>query len=511
MASESVSSEKALWTSPGWLRGLLSVVLAAGAVALLTLGWRHTGSPLVIEIDGQRFEVRTHATSVGEALHRGGVSLFPEDNVSPDLQAPLQSGLVVEVQRSRPVVVKADDQVHQLRTHATTVGQVLQEAGITLGPADEILLDEQLVKAGTPFAPEGPAFRTASNRSGSRLGEEKQASAPPLISLQRATQLILDDEGITTTLHTTLPTIGHVLEEHDVKLYLGDWVTPSLQQHVAPQMKISIDRSVPVHLTADGHTIHTRTRSETVAGVLGETGIALVGKDQVKPTLDSSIQSGMNIKVTRIIEEYLTEADPIPFEMIWVPDPKVEIDNIRLVREGQIGLNKRRYRVTYEGNQEVERVLEDSWAAQPPITKTMAYGTKIVVRILDTPDGPMEYWRKMRVYTTSYRPASAGKPKEHPRYGYTRLGVLVKRGIVATDPKVIPLRTWIYVPGYGKSIAADTGGGVKGKFVDLGFSDDDYESWHWWTDVYLLTPVPPADEIRWILPDLPKFPDRKRR
>jgi hypothetical protein len=82
---------------------------------------------------------------------------------------------------------------------------------------------------------------------------------------------------------------------------------------------------------------------------------------------------------------------------------------------------------------------------------------------------------------------------------------------VATDPEVIPLRTWLYVPGYGKSIAADTGGGVKGKFVDLGFSDDDYESWHWWTDVYLLTPVPPADEIRWILPDYPKFPDRKRR
>jgi len=133
-----------------------------------------------------------------------------------------------------------------------------------------------------------------------------------------------------------------------------------------------------------------------------------------------------------------------------------------------------------------------------------------VIRTLETPDGPIEYWRKMRVYTTSYKPASCGKPKDHPRYGYTALGWKLKKGIVAVDPTVIPLRTKLYVPGYGFAQAGDTGGGVKGKFVDLGFGDNDYQSWHWWTDVYLLTPVPPRSQIRWILPDWPKFPDRAR-
>jgi 3D (Asp-Asp-Asp) domain-containing protein len=116
----------------------------------------------------------------------------------------------------------------------------------------------------------------------------------------------------------------------------------------------------------------------------------------------------------------------------------------------------------------------------------------------------------MRVYTTSYKPSSAGRPPEHPRYGYTRLGWKLKKGIVATDPTVIPLRSKLYVPGYGFAQAGDTGGGVKGKFVDLGFDDSDYQSWHWWTDVYLLTPVPPASQIRWVLPDWPRFPDRRR-
>jgi 3D (Asp-Asp-Asp) domain-containing protein len=195
---------------------------------------------------------------------------------------------------------------------------------------------------------------------------------------------------------------------------------------------------------------------------------------------------------------------------VWVSDPDVEIDNIRLVQEGQIGLTKRRYRVVYEDDQEVDRVLEDSWAEQAPVTKTMAYGTKIVIRTMETPDGPIEYWRKMRVYTTSYKPSSCGKPRDHPRYGYTRLGWYLKKGIVAVDPTVIPLKTKMYVPGYGLARAGDTGGGVKGKFVDLGYGDDDYQSWHWWSDIYLLTPVPAEHKIRWVLPDWPRYPDRRR-
>jgi 3D (Asp-Asp-Asp) domain-containing protein len=145
-----------------------------------------------------------------------------------------------------------------------------------------------------------------------------------------------------------------------------------------------------------------------------------------------------------------------------------------------------------------------------PVTKTLSYGTKIVIRTLMTPDGPIEYWRKMRAYTVSYTAASSGKSKTHPRYGYTRLGIKATKGVVAVDPTVIPLRTRIYVPGYGRAIAADTGGGVKGKLVDLCFDVGAYQSWHWWTDIYLLTPVPPRGQIRWLLPDWPKYPDRRR-
>jgi 3D (Asp-Asp-Asp) domain-containing protein len=54
--------------------------------------------------------------------------------------------------------------------------------------------------------------------------------------------------------------------------------------------------------------------------------------------------------------------------------------------------------------------------------------------------------------------------------GTTASGLPVGPGIVAVDPTVIPLGTRMYIPGYGKGIAADIGGGIKGKIIDLWYS-----------------------------------------
>jgi len=510
LASESIAAKHLAWTIPNWMKGLLALALVAGAMILLGLGLARTGSPLAVDLDGQRHEVRTHATTVGEALRRAGIELHPKDRVSPGLETLLQPGLVIRVQRARPVRLQADGKAHQLYTHASTVGQFLAEAGIEIGPADEIWLGEQQVGQNAPlWGSDVLASRTVSHRGGSRLLADGETGNAPIVALRRATALTLDD-GVTRTLHTTSETIGQVLEEHGVVLFVGDEVTPGLQDRVAPGMLVTIWRSVPIQLEVDGRTIRTRTRAEDVAAVLGQERVALVGKDRVEPALHEPVWPEMVIRIIRVREELEVEFEPIPFATEWVADPEVEIDNIKLVRAGQLGMTKRRYRVLYENDQEVERTLEDVWAEQQPVNKTMAYGTKIVIRTVDTPEGPIEYWRKMRVYLTSYMPRSCGKPPDDPRYGYTRLGLLLKKGIVATDPKVIPLRTKMYVPGYGHAFAGDTGGGVKGKFIDLGFTDYNYESWHWWGDIYVLTPVPSRDKILWVLPDWPKYPDRRR-
>lgn len=53
--------------------------------------------------------------------------------------------------------------------------------------------------------------------------------------------------------------------------------------------------------------------------------------------------------------------------------------------------------------------------------------------------------------------------------GRTALGVRVRKGVVAVDPKLIPLGTRLHVPGYGPGLAADVGYTIKGRIIDLWF------------------------------------------
>ena len=98
------------------------------------------------------------------------------------------------------------------------------------------------------------------------------------------------------------------------------------------------------------------------------------------------------------------------------------------------------------------------------------------------------------------QPATSGKDPSHPAYGITASGVPAGYGVVSVDPNVVPFRSYVYVPGYGKGFAGDTGGGVKGRFIDLGYDDGHIEAWNGYVDVYYLTPIPAPDQINYLLP-----------
>jgi 3D (Asp-Asp-Asp) domain-containing protein len=77
---------------------------------------------------------------------------------------------------------------------------------------------------------------------------------------------------------------------------------------------------------------------------------------------------------------------------------------------------------------------------------------------------------------------STGKTPSHPQYGITYSGVKVRRDVfstIAADPKVFPLGTILYIPGYGYGVVADTGSAIKGNKLDLYFTTRDqvYELW----------------------------------
>ncbi|MBO6179306.1 MAG: peptidoglycan-binding protein [Selenomonadaceae bacterium] len=71
--------------------------------------------------------------------------------------------------------------------------------------------------------------------------------------------------------------------------------------------------------------------------------------------------------------------------------------------------------------------------------------------------------KTITMHATAYSPQDPGVGK------YTATGARVRKGIVAVDPKVIPLGTKLYIEGYGEAVAADVGGGIKNYVIDIAF------------------------------------------
>ncbi|MDI6913834.1 MAG: 3D domain-containing protein [Desulfitobacteriaceae bacterium] len=65
-----------------------------------------------------------------------------------------------------------------------------------------------------------------------------------------------------------------------------------------------------------------------------------------------------------------------------------------------------------------------------------------------------------------------------------------KAGTIAVDPKVIPLKSEIWVEGYGWGVAEDTGGLIKGNIIDL-FMETKQEAVIWGRQQVRIIVIPP--------------------
>lgn len=74
-------------------------------------------------------------------------------------------------------------------------------------------------------------------------------------------------------------------------------------------------------------------------------------------------------------------------------------------------------------------------------------------------------YKEITVRATAYTASCKGCS------GITATGINLKKNpnlkVISVDPKVIPLGSKVYVPGYGEAIAGDKGSAVKGNKIDV--------------------------------------------
>ena len=456
---------------------LFSLALIIAGISLFGLGTRKTIS---LHVNGQVRMLTTSAFTVGELLRAAGVTLSPGDQIVPAVNQWLKDGEIIKVSHPTQVLVTFDGTSRYLLTLERLPANLLAQAGVRLFPGDQVLDN------GLPTAVDAPLPPAAIHS----------------LQVRRAVQISLHSDGQQQTFLATATTLGKALAEHGIEIHASDRISPTLEtplnRAAGKTIQVTLQRSQSVSIHFQGGQVSIRTAATTVGEALADAGLSLQGLDYSQPAASEPLPADGQIRLVRVQERVSLEQEPKPFETQMQPAPDVELDQRTVLQAGEFGLTARSVRIHYEDGKEVSRQVEDEWTVREPKTRILGYGTKIVVRTLNTPDGPIKYWRAVQMYATSYSPCRIFKDRCD---SYTASGATLKKGIVAMTG------AWyrysggdqVYVPGYGVGMVADTGGGIPGRYwLDLGYSEQDYVSWHQNVTVYFLAPVPA--NIMWVLP-----------
>ena len=228
--------------------------------------------------------------------------------------------------------------------------------------------------------------------------------------------------------------------------------------------EIQIIRTNEVAVTLDGLTVPVICLGGTVADALEKAGYTSEPLDIVSPPAGTPIEEGMAITVTRIRILTKYEYEAIPFDSIEQDSQYVNFGASVTTTEGEDGERKRTYEVILRDGVVISNRLTQEEIIKEPVTEIVVNGTGGTITLED--GTRRRYTRRLDVVCTAYT-------TERQASKTNAIGNVARRGTIAVDPKVIPLRIDVFVTSrngkwvYGLARTEDTGGVVKGNIIDL--------------------------------------------
>ncbi|MBI9012986.1 MAG: G5 domain-containing protein [Clostridiales bacterium] len=267
--------------------------------------------------------------------------------------------------------------------------------------------------------------------------------------------------------------VSEILEHCEIELGPNDVVSPGLDEIVNVEDVIDISRSYELTIRDGDNLMTVSTTKHTVREILEENSIVLKDLDIVAPFVDAKISEGVHINITRVWDEYVKEEGIIPYytEINLVND--LEDDEIKLVQSGENGLKEVTYQIRYENGKMISRNFIAEEIVKDPVSEIKDKGSE---ELFVTSRGlPFRYSKVIICEATAYdlSYASCAKNPGDPAYGITFSGTQARPGVIAVDPRVIPLGSKVYVESldstsdYGFASAEDTGSAIKGNKIDL--------------------------------------------
>jgi 3D (Asp-Asp-Asp) domain-containing protein/uncharacterized protein YabE (DUF348 family) len=305
------------------------------------------------------------------------------------------------------------------------------------------------------------------------------ASAPVvkerIVALERSIQpapvtVYFARSGNQQQIRTSAPTVADLLQQRGINPSPKDAVRPSLATPLREGLRVSYRPAVPVMLRLQGVMQKFTTSAPTVGALLAQHNVTLGANEYVLPREDHHIRAGELIRVVHVsrwIERKREIAKPVIEHRLSLQLSPLASKTIAhgspAVRENVVQYTR------YDNDSHVDAKVLASHVIHPGKPKIVLSGIVAYDRYAQLAKrGVHEAVRfaneALDMLATAYDPHCYGCS------GITAIGLPAGYGIVAVDPRVIPLGTRLYIKGYGPAIAGDTGGAIKGYRIDLGFN-----------------------------------------
>ena len=294
------------------------------------------------------------------------------------------------------------------------------------------------------------------------------------VYMYQGNNITLQVEDEITEIVSNSSTVEEFLLKENVLFKEGGYINIPLDTKLEDNMHIIIKNPKSYMVSIGGAigdvtSVHTR-----VDEILNDLGIQLEEMDYVEPDLNTKIGPNSTIEIFRVTEVLESEETVIPFEMVVNKNKNLDVGLSKEVQKGQDGLKKTDYKKIYiNGELDSTTILNEEIISES-IPNIVEKGTrdKIVTSRGTTSYGDV-ITMNASAYDLSYQ--STGKRPGDKYYGITASGTKARPGVVAVDPRVIPLGTKLYIESidgtkdYGFAIAEDKGGAIKGNKIDLFF------------------------------------------
>ena len=231
--------------------------------------------------------------------------------------------------------------------------------------------------------------------------------------------------------------------------------------------QVYIDRAFFVTVKADGVETSFKTVKCLASEAVAKAEISVGEKDIMSVSADSVLTQDTVIEIARVATDTLKKTETIKFETIKKETDKLYKGETEVETKGENGKKEYIYEITLTDGVETDRKLVSEKVVKEPVDKVVLVGTKEKPKVT-TSSTPTSYKAVYQMNATAYTFGEDGGNS-------TVTGIRPYRGVVAVDPKVIPLGTKLYIETadgkliYGEAVAADTGGAIKGYKIDLFF------------------------------------------